>query len=98
MIELELLVVHWQLESYDVYIGRPSIWGNPFSHLPNTMAMYKVKTRDEAIEKYEEWIQTQPHLLARLPELEGKVLGCWCRPKFRCHGEILVRLANSRRP
>lgn len=29
-------------EKGDVYIGRPSIFGNPFSHLPNTTAAYKV--------------------------------------------------------
>lgn len=26
------LVVHCKREPHDVYIGRPSIWGNPFSH------------------------------------------------------------------
>ena len=49
---------------------------------------------DKAIAKYEEWIQTQPHLMAALPELKDKVLGCWCVP-FKCHGEVLVRLANQ---
>lgn len=24
-------VIHCKKESYDVYIGRPSIWGNPYS-------------------------------------------------------------------
>ena len=26
-------VVHCKKELYDVYIGRPSKWGNPFSHI-----------------------------------------------------------------
>lgn len=76
---------------YDVYIGRGSKWGNPFSHLPNTKAQYQVKTRKEAIEKYREWIMTQPHLLSSLHELKGKTLGCFCKPK-PCHGDILVEL------
>ena len=87
-------VVHCKKEPYDVYIGRPSIWGNPFSHLSGTLAKFKVKTRDEAIECYEKWILNQPELIARLPELKGKILGCWCIPK-KCHGEILIRLANE---
>ncbi len=77
-----------------VYIGRPGPWGNPFSHDPESMALYKVSTRAVAIERYEAWLLNRPDLLARLSELEGKWLGCWCRP-YACHGEILARfLAN----
>ena len=36
----------------------------------------------------------QPALLARLPELKGKRLICWCAP-LRCHGDVLHRLANA---
>lgn len=89
-------VVHNKKEPYDVYIGRPSKWGNPFSHQNDTIAKFKVATREEAIEKYEQWIKTQPHLMAALPELEGKTLGCWCSPKA-CHGDVLVRLVNENR-
>lgn len=79
---------------YDVYIGRGSIWGNPFSHMENTQAQFKVETREEAIEKYREWILTKPHLLKRLPELKGKKLGCYCHPKA-CHGDVLVELIEK---
>ena len=86
-------VVHCKKEPC-VYIGRPSKWGNPFSHLSGTLAQYKVSTREEAIEKYREWIMAQPALLAALPELQGKKLGCWCSPKL-CHGDILAELCNA---
>jgi len=86
-------VVHCKKEPYDVYIGRPSIWGNPFSHLEGTLARFKVATREEAIQKYEEWVVTQPHLMSGLHLLKGKTLGCWCKPKS-CHGDVLERLAN----
>lgn len=76
---------------YDVYIGRPSPWGNPFSHEFGTLAEYKVRTREEAVEAYEQWILKQPALLARLPELKGKTLGCWCVPAL-CHGHVLQKL------
>jgi hypothetical protein len=49
-------------KNFDIYIGRPSKWGNPFSHKDSDLAEYKVKTRKEAIEKYKEWILTQPQL------------------------------------
>lgn len=87
-------VVHCKKSDYDIYIGRPSKWGNPFSHRQGTSAEFKVSNRAEAIQKYEEWILTQPHLMADLRELRGKVLGCWCNPK-PCHGNILVQLIEK---
>lgn len=79
---------------YDVYIGRGSKWGNPFSHMEGTKAIYKVNTRDEAVQTYREWIMTQPHLLNSLYELKGKVLCCFCKPKS-CHGDVLAELADK---
>ncbi len=81
--------------SYDIDIGRGSIWGNPFSHLASTQtrALYKVATREDAIRAYAEWLKTQPDLLARISELKNKVLGCWCAPKV-CHGHLLAKLAD----
>jgi len=89
------LVVHCKREAYDVYIGRPSEWGNPFSHLSVSAAKWRVATREEAIRKYEEWLLEQPDLLERVRrELRGKVLGCWCAP-LACHGHVLARVANA---
>ena len=45
-------VVNKRFDAYDVYIGRPSQWGNPFSHREGTLAKYKVATREEAMRKY----------------------------------------------
>ena len=92
--QIHTQVVHCKKSEYDIYIGRPSKWGNPFSHLDGTSAKYKVGSRTEAIHKYEEWIVTQPHLMADLLELRGKVLGCWCSPKL-CHGNILAQLVEK---
>lgn len=81
-------VVHCKRESYDIYCGRPSKWGNQFS-------IGKDGTREEVIEKYRSWIMKNPKLLYDVKnELKGKILGCWCSPKA-CHGDILVEIANS---
>lgn len=87
-------VVHCKKEKYDVYIGRPSKWGNPYSHKEGTKATFKVDTVEEAIANYRNWIKGNPELLDDLHELKGKVLGCWCSPK-PCHGDILMELANE---
>lgn len=67
--------------SDDVYIGRPSKWGNPF-------IIGRDGNRDEVVDKYAEWLSEQPHLLKSLSELHGKNLVCWCSPE-RCHGDVL---------
>jgi hypothetical protein len=89
-------VVHCQKEDYDVYIGRPSEWGNPYTHIKDktTKANFIVKTRNEAISKYREWVLSQPHLIEKLGALKGKKLGCWCHPK-KCHGDILIQLIRE---
>lgn len=86
-------VVHCKKEEFDVYIGRGSKWGNPFSHKEGTLAEHVVGSREEAIAKYEEYLLNNQELVDALPELKGKILGCWCKPKA-CHGDVLLKLAN----
>ena len=80
-------VVHCKRHTYDVYIGRPSKWGNPF-------AIGADGTREQVIKKYRRWLIAQPALMAALPELRGKTLGCWCAPQA-CHGDVLADLADE---
>lgn len=89
-----LKVVHCKREPFDVYIGRAngdlpqSKWANPF-------VIGQHGTRDEVIAKYEAWVRTQPELMAALPELRGKTLGCWCAPFHNCHAYALDRLLQE---
>lgn len=87
-------VVHCKKDKYDIYIGRPSRWGNPFSHRRDTKAICIVASREEAVSAYENWIKTQPELLKDIHKLKGKTLGCWCKPAS-CHGDVLARLADN---
>ena len=79
-----------------VYVGRPSKWGNPYTHLPqSTAASVRVLSRDDAITMYRWWITEGGgrHLLEDLHELRGNDLVCWCAPRA-CHAQILLELAN----
>ena len=87
-------VVHCKREEFDVYIGRGSRWGNPYSHKEGTLAEHVVGSRTEAIQKFEEYLLSNQDLMSSLEELKGKTLGCWCKPKS-CHGDILLRYANG---
>jgi len=90
-------VVNFKKEPYDIYIGRPSKWGNPYSHINdgNTIAKYIVGSRSESIKAYRDWITNGDgkYLLDDLHELCGKTLGCWCKPDT-CHGDILADLVK----
>lgn len=95
------VVVH-TTELFDVYIGRGSAWGNPWTHKDSSFKdVVRVATRREAVDNYRAWIQTQPALLACLPKLKGKVLGCpGCKTdrdpaREPCHGDVLAELADA---
>ena len=81
---MKKFLVNIKHEKYDIYIGRGSKWGNPF-------IIGKDGTRSEVIKKYNKWIQNQPQLMNSLHELNGKILGCYCKPKA-CHGDVLIKL------
>lgn len=67
-----------------VYIGRPSIFGNPY-------VIGKDGTREQVIEKYQKYIWNAPRVLSRLSELHGKDLVCHCSPQA-CHGDVLEKM------
>jgi hypothetical protein len=91
----------------DFYIGRGSPVGNQYSHLDNTKALYKVNTREEAVEKYE--IQLKMDIAARRVEVvnflneiylklkagEEVNLICYCAPKM-CHGDVIRKIILSK--
>ena len=83
----KMRVVHCKKEPYDIYIGRPSKWGNPF-------IIGKDGDRAEVIDKYKKWIREQPELINALHELKDKTLGCWCKPES-CHGDVLIELIEE---
>lgn len=71
-----------------IYIGRPTIFGNPFE-------IGKDGTRAEVIEKYREYLKTRPDILKLIPKLKDKVCLCFCRPALPCHGDVLAELADK---
>ena len=81
----------------DAYIGHrftrggynlsETIWANPSQRKDKC-------TQEEKVERFEAYLQTRPDLLARVHELKGKRLACWCKPKA-CHGDVLARLADA---
>jgi hypothetical protein len=74
-------------KKFDVYIGRPSIFGNPF-------VIGTHGNREEVIAKFEEYLLKDNELMEIVKsQLNGKRLGCYCYPA-PCHGDILLKYAN----
>ena len=82
-------VVHCKREAFDVYIGRPSKFGNPYRVMGE-------HTRAAVIAAFERSarnaIERDLKVAEEIKGLYGKTLGCWCAPKA-CHGDVLLRLA-----
>jgi len=83
----------------DIYCGRGSPLGNPYSHMEGTKALYKVATRDEAIKKYKPWFEharlNDPVAATMLGKMRCVVasgrdinLACYCAPQ-PCHCDVI---------
>lgn len=79
-------VVNKYKSEYDVYIGRGSIWGNPF-------VMQDREDRARVITSYRKylWEQIKQGKITKemLIALDGKRLACYCAPQA-CHGDVIV--------
>ena len=85
--------------NYPAY--RPSILSNPFTHIKDkkTLAMFVVKTRDEAIDRYEGYFDRMysgnapfkfliDEMYEKYKNGEDIYLECYCKPE-RCHCDII---------
>lgn len=70
-----------------VRVDRFSDWGNPFE-LPAD------GDRDQVCDAYEVYFPLKRSLHAKIKDLKGKALGCWCHPE-RCHAHFLAHLTNA---
>ena len=83
--QTKIINIHHK-ENYDVYIGRGSLFGNPFK-------IGKDGDRDSVVELYRQYfygkISRDAEFKRNVLALKGKTLGCYCKPQ-RCHGDIIA--------
>ena len=71
-----------------VYIGRPSIWGNPWFMLDESK-------RNTVCDRFERHVAENAEFRRMIQiQLKGKDLVCYCAPR-RCHGDTILRIANE---
>ena len=92
----------------DVYIGRGSVLGNPFTHLSwiETKADFICESRHEAIERYKTLINdkikkkdkeycAELNYIWTLAKAGDINLVCYCKPQS-CHGDIIKSIIESK--
>jgi len=81
-----------------VTVARPTFWGNPWrvgvhgdrAACVRAHADWLAGLRDDAPDG-----ESARDVLARIGELRGKSLACWCHLNEQCHGDTLIALANG---
>lgn len=92
VLELTKVVNRDRGDPYDVYIGRGTIWGNPYQ-------MGIDGDRDEVIRKFKYdfdngLLKASGDLETNLSNLRGKQIACHCKPAA-CHGDVIAEYLNS---
>jgi hypothetical protein len=99
------MIVHCKHKvPFDVYVGRPTKWGNPFASKPSKIAQFRTASVKESLDLFEKGLRECPDMVAMAKaELAGKTLACWCAPKggvgiddnLICHAQLLARAARG---
>ena len=97
----------WRMPEGAVYVGRPTVWGNPFI-IGQSIGCDDAAT---AADLHRGWLEqgfTAPYplpgetahleqlreqVLSRAGELVGRDLACWCPLDRPCHADALLELA-----
>jgi hypothetical protein len=97
----------WRMPSNTVYVGRPTVWGNPNKIgekipddcVPNGYTVIDAVTCLELFERHCEFELMDNSRW--LEPLRGKDLACWCSildkngAYVHCHADVLLSLANN---
>lgn len=73
----------WRMPAGAIYVGRPSIWGNPW-----VVHVHTARCGPDHL-----WCPLEIRA-----ELRGRDLVCWCPLDQPCHADVLLELANQEVP
>jgi len=91
--EYGIFINNRKVDSYGIFVGRPTVLGNPFK-------IEKDGSREEVIEKYRTWfsmslkrnekVRNEFLRICGLWILKGKIaLSCFCFPEA-CHAQVIA--------
>lgn len=97
----------WRLPEGAVYVGRPTMWGNPWrigeTGIPDAAeAVRRFRAAVLGFASNGSFCPPQAHpdshigrIVAKAAELRGRDLACWCPLDRPCHADVLLELANA---
>lgn len=90
----------WVMPAHSIYVGRPTIWGNPFTcNGDRALAVSRFRERVRDSRRIEVcgptgYYYVQPSM-SQIRQLTGLDLACWCPLDSPCHADVLLDIANS---
>lgn len=96
------------MNNYPIYRAEGNILGNPYTHIKDkqTKALFVVRTKEEAIERYESYFDVMykgnapfkyiiDEIYEKYKRGEDVYLECYCAPE-RCHGDVIKEKLEKR--
>ena len=79
----------YKMPAGSVYVGRPTIWGNP-------CLIVDYGSAEKAVSGYRKYLRARMYFGSLTPkDLRGKDLACWCPLDQPCHADVLLEIANQ---
>ncbi len=100
----------WRMPPNTLSVARPGKFGNPFTKAAAIESGYATEEtwRPFVIRCFREWLDSdcdwwqgpesdarKAAILAAIPDLRGKNIGCWCSEGEPCHGDVYIEMANQ---
>lgn len=82
----------WRLPEGARYVGRPTIWGNPFP-VGSPMGYSAEFAVEDFRRWFTDWLKHDPYLLG--PLRHATALACWCPLDQPCHADVLIELVRG---
>jgi len=87
----------WRMPENTVSVTRPGKWGNPYKEgVYSRFLGRKCEDVFDCITSFKYYVNSSVKLKKIIKEeLKGKDVACWCKEGADCHGDILLKIANS---
>lgn len=94
----------WKMPDGAVYVGRPTVFGNPFTGKGAVETYRRYLTTEQSFtvcvgtDVGMAYIPTWHHrddVIKALEKIRGKDLACFCPLHCECHADVLLELANA---
>lgn len=88
----------WRMPENTIYVGRPTIWGNPFGVHPEEGG------KAASVQLFREWLDDdrtacesarRARILENLHLIRGVNLACFCALEEPCHADVYLEVANG---